>query len=184
MDGCMTASRPACSHLQKSRVVGVSDIKMAGRDVGALVLRVAAQAKIGVVINEHFLVDGAVRVVADGATFVHGFVFEDERPRLVLMALRATLVLPGHCQASSRFKDIAAMRIVAVHAVHVTFNDRMMLGQIEFALHIEMTLKAGVGLFAGIDDELCFAAGPDVLAAGSMTGFTAAGAGHGWIFDV
>ena len=157
---------------------------MAGGDIRALVLRVAAHAKIGVVINEHFLVDGAVRVVADGATFVHRFVFEDEGPRLVLMALRAALVLPGHRQTPHEFEDITAMRIVAVHAIHVTFNDRMVLGQVEFTLHIEMALKTGVGFFAGIDDELGFAAGADMFAAGAMAGFAAAGAGHGWIFDV
>ena len=126
---------------------------MAGRNVWTLVLRVAAHAKVGVVINEHFLVDGTMRVVTDGAAFVHGFVFEDEWARLVLMALRATLILPGHGEAAGRFKNVAAMRVVAVHAIHVAFNDWMMLGEVEFALDIEMALKTGVGFFAGIDDE-------------------------------
>ncbi len=149
----MTARSPAGSHLEKSRVVGVANIEMAGRNVRALVLCVAAHAKVGVVINEHFLVDGTVGVVANGATFVHGLMFEDEWPCLVLVALCATLVLPGHGQSTGGFEDVAAVRVMAIRAIHVPLDDRMMLGEAEFALHIEMALKTGVGFFAGIDDE-------------------------------
>ena len=157
---------------------------MAGRNVWTLVLRVAAHAKVGVVIDEHLLVDGTVGVVADGAAFVHRFVLKNKGAGLVLVTLRATLILPGHGQASRGFKDVAAMRVVAIRAVHVPFNNGMMLRKVEFALHIEMALKTGVRFFAGIDDEFCFAAGADMLAAGAVAGFAATGAGHGRIFDV
>ena len=74
MNRCMATGRPARSHLQKRRVVCVAYINVARRNIWTLRLRVAAQAKIGIVINEHLLVDGTVRVMAVGAG---DFAFED-----------------------------------------------------------------------------------------------------------
>jgi hypothetical protein len=122
--------------------------------------------------------------MTDGAALAQGFMFKNERPGLGLVALRATLILPGHGKAAFRFENIAAMRVVAVHAIHVAFDDGVVLGQVEFGLHIEVALKTGVGFFSGIDDEICRAAGTDMLAAGTVTGFASALAGHGGIFDM
>jgi hypothetical protein len=54
---------------------------------------VAPQAKIGVAIQEHLGVHRAVRVMAHGATFTHGFVFENERTFLGRVASGARFVL-------------------------------------------------------------------------------------------
>jgi hypothetical protein len=141
-------------------------------------LRVATQAKIRIAFDEHFPIDRTVRVVADGAAFAQRLVFKNERPRLGLMTLRATLILRRHRESARRFENVAAVRIVAVGAIHVAFDDRMMLRQIEFRMNVEVTLKTGFGIFAGIDDEPRRAAGADVFAAGTVAGFAAALAGH------
>src|ERR1700677_246827 len=112
----------------------------------------APQAKVGIVGNEHFLIDGTVRVVANRAALPQRLVLKNKRARLVFVTLRATLVLPGHRQAACRFEDIAAMRVMAVYTVHVPFDDRMMLRQVKFALYVQVALKAGVRFFTGIDD--------------------------------
>ena len=73
---------------------------------------------------------------------------EDKWPGLVAMALRATFVLPRHGQPARRFHDVAAVRIMALHAVHVPFDNRMMLRQIKFGVDVEMTLKTGRRILA------------------------------------
>lgn len=65
----MAAGGPAGPHLHESGVVGIADVNMAGGNVWSLGLGMAAQAQVGVVIGQHFLVNGTVRVVADSATF-------------------------------------------------------------------------------------------------------------------
>lgn len=68
------------------------------------------------------------------------------------------------------FENIAAVRIVALNAIHRAFDDGMMLWKREIGVNLHMTLKTGCGIFAGIDDEFCVA-GFDVSAAGTVTGF-------------
>ncbi len=110
--------------------------------------------------------------------------FKNERARLGFMTLCATLILLRHRESAGRFQDVAAVRIVAVHAIHVTFDDQMMLRQIKFRVDVEVTLKTRLGIFAGIDDELRRAAGADVFAARTMTGFATALAGHRGVFKM
>lgn len=144
----------------------------------------AAQAKVGVIINKHFLVDRTMRVVADRAAFAHRFMLENKRARLGHVALRATLILPRHGQAALRFEDVTAVRVVAIHAIHVAFDDRMMLRQVKFRLYVQMTLKTGLRFFTGVDDEAGLAAGMDMLAARAVAGLATALAGHRRIFNM
>ncbi len=123
-------------------------------------------------------------VVAHGAALVHCLVLKNEGPGLVLMTLGATLILPRHGQTTRRFEDVAAVGIMAVNTAHVPLNHGMMLREIEFGLHIQMTLEAGFGIFAGIDDQAGGATGADMLAAGAVTGFATALAGQGGTFKV
>ena len=104
--------------------------------------------------------------------------FKDERAGLIAMTLRAAFTGPRHGQAAGGFEDVAAVRIVAVHAIHPPFNDRMMLGQVKFSMRIEMALKTGGGVVARVDDEAGRAAGFDMFAARAVTGFAASLAGH------
>src|SRR5437899_1020669 len=113
-----------------------------------------------------------MRVVADGAAFAEGFVLEYERPGLFAVALRAAFVAPGHGQAARGFENVASVRIMALNTVHPAFDHRMMLRQAELGMGFYMALEAWTGILARIHDELAApAAGRDMLAARSMTGF-------------
>lgn len=149
----MTAGGPACPHLEKLGVIRVANVNVACGNAGSLGLRMATEAKVWVIGHEQLFVDGTMRVMAGRAALAHGLVLKDKGPRLRLVTLRATLILPRHGQATGRLEDVAAVRIVAIHAIHETFDDRMMLGEIEFGLHVEVALEAGRGVFPGIDDE-------------------------------
>ncbi len=111
-----------------------------------------------------------MRAVADGAAFAQGFVFKNERARLFTMTLRTSMILPRHGQPACWFKNIAAVRIMALHTTHVPLNHRMMRGQLEFCPGLQMTTKTRVGIFAGIDDKFALAAANfDMPAARSVT---------------
>ena len=179
----MASGGPTGAHLQKRRVICVADEDVTGR-VRWLHLCVTSQAKIGVAFDEHFLIDRAVWAVTNGAAFAHGFVFKDKGPRLVSVTLRATFILSRHRQSGRRFENVAAVRIVAIHTTHVTFNDWMMLRQIEFGVNIQMTLKTGCWVVAGVNDEFCAAAGFNVFAAGTVAGFATGFTDHCRIFKM
>jgi hypothetical protein len=62
-----------------------------------------------------------------------------------------------------------------------------MLREVKLGLGFEMTLEAGVGLLAGVDDEFVEAAATahrDVFAAGTVTGFATVLAGHAAIVEM
>ena len=147
-------------------------------------LCMASQAKIWVVHGKHFAVDRAMRVVTSGATFAHGFVLENDRPRLLAMTLGAAFIEPRHRESSRWLENVAAVRVVALHAVHVAFDDGMMLRQIEFSLSFEVALKTRRRVFVRIDDELAAAADFDVFAARAVTGFAAGLAFHAGNFKM
>jgi len=142
-----------------------------------LCLRMTAQAKIWVALRKHLLIDRAVGIVTDSAAFAHGFVFEDKWTRLLAMALLAAFVLPCHGQSTFRLENVAPVRIVALDATHVTFNDRMMLRQAKFRLNVRVTLKTGCRIISRVDDEFGAAARLDVFAAGTVTGFATCASG-------
>jgi len=132
---------------------------------------VTTQAEVRVALGEHLLIDRAVWVMASRAALAQGLVLEHKRARLLAMTWRATFVLPGHGQPAVRFENVAPVRIMTLHATHVSFDDRMMLRQIESGLNIQMALETGRRVIARIDDEFCVAAGFDVFAAGTVAGF-------------
>ena len=135
----------------------------------------AFEAEIWIALDQQLPVDRAVRVVTDGATLPQRLVLENDRAGLLAMTPGAGFVLPCHRKSAGPFENVAAVRIVTLHTVHPFFQDRMMLRQAEFGMRLQMTLEAGGGVLAGVDDELAAtAAGFDVSAAGAMTGFTAA----------
>jgi hypothetical protein len=178
--GGMATGRPASSEAKKSTVVDVAD-EESGTDGGSLRLGVALEAQIHVSLDEHLGVDGAVRAMTDSATFSQRRVFEDERTRLFAMTLGATLIQTRHGQAACRFHDVRAVRVMAIDTIHLAFEHRMMLRQMKLGAYFLMTLKAGFGVFARIDDELFPAPAADhgdVLAARAVAGLAAALARH------
>jgi hypothetical protein len=167
--------------LEESRVVRAANVKVAAGNSRALHLGVAAEAKIGITFDEHFLVDGAMRTVASGAAFTQRVVLEDKRPGLVWMALGATLVPPRHGQPAGGFQDVHAVRVVALDAVHAAFQDLVVLGEVELSLDVQVALKTSGRVLARIDDEsfaAAQAARGDMFAAGTVAGFAPALAGH------
>ena len=181
MDGRVAARGPASAHVKKGRVIGVAYVNVATGNGWSLHLGVAAKAKIGIAFDEHFLVDGAVRTVADDATFPQRIVLKDKRPGQVSMAWGATMLPPGHGQPAGRFHDVRAVRVVALDAVHAAFEDRVALRKVELPLNIQVALKTRRGILARIDDEFFGAAQArrgDVFAAGAVTGFAPALTGH------
>ena len=89
MYGSVTTGAPTAAKPEVGGMVHLADVNLAR---SALYLRVALQAKVVVALNKHLVVDGTVRIVADGASFAHGFVLEDEQACLVAMTLRAGLI--------------------------------------------------------------------------------------------
>lgn len=176
----MTSGRPTGTYLQISAVVCVSNEKPSRR----LYLGVATQAQICVALQEHLLVDRAMRIVANRAALAEGFVFEDKWPGLVPMTLRTAFVLPGHGQPAFRLQNVPAMRIVALDTIHVPFDDRMMLRQVEFGLDIHVTLETGRRVVSGVDDKVRVASGFDVFAARTVTGFAPGFTDHGSPFKM
>lgn len=174
VNGTVATRRPTTGPAQEGRVRDSADENFfTARN--RLVLRMASQAKVCVVLDEHHAVDGAVGVVANRATFAQRFVLEHDWSRLLTMTLGAAFVEPGHRESAGGLENVDAVRVVALHAVHATFDDGMMLRQIELCLRFQMTGETSCRVLAGIHDEFAApAARLDVQAAGSVAGFAAA----------
>ncbi len=156
-------------------MVHTTDEKMPDAAGGrSLILRMTAEAEIGVAYHQHLGVDGAVDIMADRASFPQSLVFENERPGLGLMALGAGFVQARHGETMRRFHDALAVRIVALHTIHFAFDDGMMLREMKFRVDFDVALEAGFRVLARIDDELSpAAAGRDVFAGRAVAGFAA-----------
>jgi len=142
-------------------------------------LGVAAEAEVGIAHGEEPGVDGAMGIVATGATFAQGRVLENDRLGLRLMAGGARLVQPRHGQPSRPLHDVRAVRIVALPTVHFAFKDGVMPGQMEFRLGVEVALETGGGVPARIDDEVCAGrARGDVFAGRAVARFASILPGH------
>src|SRR5882762_9832221 len=170
VDGRVAAGAPASPLFQQQSMPGRADENFTA---GKLRLRMTFEAKVGIVLREQFPVHRAVRVMANRAAFPQRFMLEDKRPRLFAVTLAAAFIPPRHGQPPLRLEDVAAMRIVALRAIHPAFQDRMMLRQIEFRVRLKVTLQTGGRILSRVDDESPSAAPSlEVFAAGSMTGFT------------
>lgn len=185
----MAAGGPASAVLQMQRVVLLADENMAGGNyrAGALthVLRMAAEAEIAVTNDEQLRIDGAVGIVAGNAAFAQRGMLENERMRLRAVALGTAFVQARHRQAAGGFHNVHAVGIVALDAVHLAFDDRVMLREIEFSVRFEMALETRGGVRAGIDDELAApAARRDMQAARPVAGFATLLPGHSGLFEM
>lgn len=116
-------------------------------------------------------------IVASDAAFAHRFVLKNERARLLSMTLRATFVLSRHRQANGGFENIRAVWIVALHAVHFVFENRMMMRQLKFRVRLEMAFETRGRIFVRIDDKLS-SRRRDMFAAGAVARFATGAAGQ------
>jgi hypothetical protein len=88
------------------------------------------------------------------------------------MAIGTRVVEPRHGQAAGRFENVAAMRVMALGAIDLFFDQRMVLGQVKLSFNRTMTFKTWGRILARVDDE----PGPpaacgDMQAARAMTRF-------------
>jgi hypothetical protein len=127
VDGRVTTSGPAGAAANEIGVVHFADEELAGLIRRALHLHVTLEAEIIVAFREKLAVHGAVRIVAGGASFAHRFVLVDEGAGLLAMTFRALLVHARHRETAGRLHDFVPVRIVALYAIHLAFNDGMML---------------------------------------------------------
>jgi hypothetical protein len=177
VNGSMAPGAPTSALAEEACVEGGADVNFTG--LAMLLLGMAFEAEVGIGIEQELAIDGAMRVVTNSATFAQGFVLENEGAGLFAMTLGTVLVRPGHGETAGGLKDIFAVRIVALDTIHLAFEDRMALGQIEFGVRLEMALKASGGIFAGVNDEFTASAtGLDVAASRAMTRFTTGLAGE------
>lgn len=172
MHGRVTAGAPTAPESQKSRMILAANKNSSLTRRRTCRLGVTLQAQVVVALDEHGLVDRAVRIMADGAALAQRLVLEDEPLGLFAMTLRTRFVEPRHGKTAGGFQDIPAVRVVALHTIHFAFDDRMMLRQVELRVRLEMTLKTSRRVLAGIEDEFSApAAAGDVFAAGAVAGF-------------
>ena len=123
-----------------------------------------------------------MRGMTSDATFANGVMFENERSTLRGMTLQTGLVSAEESEATAAdglleigaaaFDRIALVRVVAIHAIHFTFQHRMMMRQLELRPDLEMTLETGVRRFQRVYDVAPATTGFDVFAAGAVTGLT------------
>src|SRR5205823_5580983 len=112
----MASGRPARAHADKSRMIDIADEQLRRTRSGSLGM--AAQTQVNIALCQQLGIDGAVRGVTTGATFAQGLVFENERTCLLAVALAAGFIDARHRQPAAWFKDVAAVWIVALRAVH------------------------------------------------------------------
>jgi hypothetical protein len=105
---------------------------------------------------------------------------EHKWPRLLPMTLSAVLVKARHGQATGRsatgatggFENVASVRIVALHTIHLTLDYGMMLRHSKFRLCLQVALKTGDRIFSRIHNELAApSAGLHMFAARPMARF-------------
>ena len=139
-------------------------------------LSMTLQTEICAMLHKQLVIHRPMGLVTSSAAFPHRFMFEDEVPGLLSMALGTRLIQSCQSQPACRFLDIVTVWIMTLHTVHFFLQDRMMGRKAKFGVHTHMTLEAGLRGLAGIYDQTMEGRSPTrfhVQTASSMTGFTA-----------
>ena len=163
----MAARTPAGAAGEERAVIASAD-KDAARL--RLLLEVAFQTKIRVPLRQHLVVDRAMRIVAGGAALANRFMFENKRPALRSVTLRARVRIGRHGEWSPRC-GLASVRIMAIAAAHFPVANRMSMLQLKTTFHFEMAGEANFRITVRVDDGVARAAGLIVQAAGAMAAF-------------
>src|SRR5450432_3782794 len=137
-----------------------------------LFLEMALQAQRLVALRKHPLINGTVRRMAGHAAFAQGLVLENERSTLRGMTLETGFVLTEQRDPAA-LEGAADVRVMAIRAANLPFEDRVMMRQLELRADLQVTLKTGLGRTAGIDDRARAAAARDVQTSGTVTRFAA-----------
>ena len=145
----------------------------------------ASEAEIEITLDQQLGIDAPVRAVADRAALPHRRMLEDKGPRLLPVALRAAFTPTRHGQPARRLEDVAAVRVMALHAIHLLLRHRVVLGKLELRLFLAMALVTSRRVFAGIDDEFASpAAARDMQARRPVARFAARLPQRASVFEV
>src|SRR4051812_39485710 len=113
--------------------------------------------------------------MANDTAFAQSLMLVNKRLGLLAMTRGARLVQASHRHASGRLADVLAVRVVALNAIHFSFQHRVMLGKIELGVGLQMAGETGCRIAARVDDEFPTSAPcGNMFAAGSVAGFTTA----------
>jgi hypothetical protein len=128
-------------------------IHLADEQLAAILdLRMAAQAEVGVGLRQHLAMSRPVRLMAGDAAVTQRLVLKDKSSRLLAVAGGALLVELRHGQPASRFHDVDPMRIMALNTGHSPLNDRVMLGQAEIRVNVDVAVEAGLRTPPRVED--------------------------------
>lgn len=165
----MTTGSPAVAVAQITGVIDVTN-KEASTGAGQPSLGMASQTEILISNGQQLCINGTMGRVANGASLAQRGVFKNKRPGLLPVTLRAGLVQARHGEASRRLHDVQPVRIMALCAIHLTFEDGMMLRKMKLGVDVQVALEARLRIFAGVNDELLppCAANGHMLATGSV----------------
>jgi len=122
-----------------NRVVAISAPANQRQARAIVVSGMTLQAESRLADDKQTLVRRTVRRVALQAVLIHRRVLIGKGPLILGMALEAELVCIRRGQIVAR---TAAMGIVAIHAGHLAFADRVMIGQAALCLLFLMALQA------------------------------------------
>jgi hypothetical protein len=124
-----------------------------------------------------------MRRVADGAAFTHRFMLVNEWTALRSVTLQAGVVLAQKslppamdvlCHARPPSSHRAPLvRLMAIRAGHLSFQDRVTMRELKLRPHVKMTLKTGLRRSFRINDQVSRAAALGVQTPGAVTRFTA-----------
>src|ERR1043166_6336374 len=114
----------------------------------------ASQAEVAVRNGQHLAINRTMRLMPRRASLAQGSMFKDFLAALLPVATGARLVQARHGQAPAWFENVAAMRIVTLHAAHLFLQHRMVLRQGKLALDISMTSETGLRAAPWVDDKL------------------------------
>jgi hypothetical protein len=156
----MTPGRPAGATTQSAAMVLSSNQDSSS---GKLLLEMALQAQDMIALGQHPRVDRTVRTVAGGASFTHCFVLENERSPLRDVAFATSFLLgrKGGAAANNSRSFVGIVTIGATDSAALrkgtrmrTIEDRVRVGKTKLRALIQMTLKADLRRFSGIDDRV------------------------------
>jgi hypothetical protein len=172
MHRCVASGAPTPALPQPGSVRDVADINFPWCP---LHLRMAFQAKVRITLDQQLSIHRPMRIVTDCAPLPQRFVLKNKWPRLLAMTLRAILVRTRHrhsrlCRSRRRFENVAAVGIMALHAIHVSLYYWMMLRHAKFCFRLQVALKTRGRILSWIHNKFAApAARFDMLAAGPMT---------------
>ena len=101
------------------------------------------KAQVRVALNQHAPIHRAVWIMTGHAAFPQGFVLEDVRLRLLLVAANAHGVSLLRTQATGDLMDILTVWFVTINTGHATLEDAMMMRKRKFAVSGYVAFEAG-----------------------------------------